>query len=750
MRHRILLCFLAFAGFATSAQAQSTLIHYWNFNNLTGTYKNPNIPKFDADYSILDTSKAYLQYYLKPGVSSNYAGYIDGYTPTPNNENIDADTLNARNGSMPGVALRVRNPVDSSELRWHIPTTGYSGIVIKYALDSSSLTSGDSTQHFSYSPDGGTTWETTNITVNGQTADTLNTTAVSYYGDTNWGLVTITLGSDANNNANLIFRIFATGNASKTSGNLRYDNVTVEGVPTSQPLALIHYWNFNGLTGTYKVPNVPKFDADFSILDTSKAYLQYYLLPNTSSNYGGYIDGYTPTLNSENIDADTLNARIGATPGEALRVRNPVDSVELRWHIPTTGYTGIVIKYALESSSLTNGDSTQHFSYSPDGGTTWKTTNITVNGQTTDTLNTTAAAYYGDTNWGLVTITLGSDADNNANLIFRIVATGNASKTSGNLRYDNVTVEGMGASVQPPAFITMTAPAIGTLLEAGRQTTISFTTSGTVGEVRKIQFSPDGGTTWQDVTSETGATTYQWTVPNTPTTMGEIRVVDSANVMGTSKQFTIVAPGTGLIVHYWNFNWWTSASYHNPGIPAIPSDYSGNLNHIGSIQYVLDASNKSYLGYLDNVPGDTVNARFGSIAGSGMRVRNPTDSMELRWIIPTKGYQGISITYALQSSSLTGPQVQKFDYSTDGGVTWTTSGLTVNGSAQDTLDVTQSQYQQATAFAPVTIGFSGQTSVNNNPNLIFRMKFGDTATDGTSGNNRIDNFAVVATALDGV
>jgi len=117
--------------------------------------------------------------------------------------------------------------------------------------------------------------------------------------------------------------------------------------------------------------------------------------------------------------------------------------MELRFTIPTTGYKNIVLEYVLESSSTTSGDSTELFDYSVDGGTTWKSAGMTVNGATADTLDTTPSVYQG-TSWGLVTITFGSDAsvNNNSALVFRIKFKGNSSKASGNNRFDNVTVEG--------------------------------------------------------------------------------------------------------------------------------------------------------------------------------------------------------------------------------------------------------------------------------------------------------------------
>ena len=227
-------------------------------------------------------------------------------------------------------------------------------------------------------------------------------------------------------------------------------------------------------------------------------------------------------------------------------------------------------------------------------------------------------------------------------------------------------------------------------------------------------------------------------------------VTDSAGVTAKAGPFIVYpVPANNLIVDYWAFNTFSGA-YYTPNIPNLPADFSAKAR--GYVQYVNEARTSKY-SYIDNVAGDTVNAQLGAWAGNGLRVRNPTDSMMLEFAIPTSGFQGITLSYALQSSSTTGPQVQHFSYSTDGGTIWIATGMTVNGadSVKDTLDVTQIQYQQAVGYGRVNIGFGSETSMDNNPNFMFRIIFGDTATGGTSGNNRFDNITVsAASALAGV
>ncbi len=520
-----------------------TLVHYWNFNKITTAYHVPNVPNINADYSLIDTNTAYFQYYLVPGTSNSYLGYIDNVA--------SADTSNLRNGAVAGNALRIRNPVDSIELRWYIPTTGYHSPTVKFVVESSSTTSGDSTQIYSYSVDGGTTWKSAGMSVNGvPNVDTLDVTQPQYQGSS-WGLVTVGFGSDAavNNNPNLIFRITYRGNTHLTSGNNRYDDFTVDALPgagTAPVSPLIHYWHFDALAaaGVYHNPNIPAIPADYSVITPNPAKILYLLEPGTSPTYAGYID---------TVGGDTTNSQLGNGAGKAMRVRNPSDSMELHFVIPSTGYKNITVNYGLESSSINSGQLVEHFDYSVDGGTTWKSSALTVNGGNVDTLDVTQSQYQG-VSWGLVTIGFGNDTtvNNNANLVLRLKFTGNTSKTSGNNRIENVTVDGTSLIGPPPpplgpGKITVTLDGHSTptpidTVFAGTKHTIAYTISGGVTPTRTIEYSIDGSY-WAVIASNVSALSYNWTIPVLGSNHALIRVVDGAHVIGTSQPFVMLDSG---------------------------------------------------------------------------------------------------------------------------------------------------------------------------------------------------------------
>ena len=219
MKRNLLLAFLLISSIcSTSVFAQSKLIHYWHFNNAvvpSAMYTDSagGIHGIAADYSLIDTSKAKVLYYKITGTSAVYHTYIDFYAPAA----TEYDTINMRMGQSTGNAIKARNPSDSMELRFYIPTTNYKNIVLKYASEASSRTSGQLLQDYSFSLDSGSTWHSTGMNM---TADSAGLT---------YNLISLSFDTTVNNNSKLVFRIIFNGNTSGTSGNNRFDNITIEG-----------------------------------------------------------------------------------------------------------------------------------------------------------------------------------------------------------------------------------------------------------------------------------------------------------------------------------------------------------------------------------------------------------------------------------------------------------------------------------------------------------------------------------------
>ena len=100
---------------------------------------------------------------------------------------------------------------------------------------------------------------------------------------------------------------------------------------------------------------------------------------------------------------------------------------------------------------------------------------------------------------------------------------------------------------KPSTSITVTSPNGGESWEALTLHNITWTTQGTVENVR-IELSTDGGATITDIVSSTSNTgSYSWTVPNTPSSNCWVRVSDASNdniADVSDAAFTIAPPPT--------------------------------------------------------------------------------------------------------------------------------------------------------------------------------------------------------------
>ncbi len=179
-------------------------------------------------------------------------------------------------------------------------------------------------------------------------------------------------------------------------------------------------------------------------------------------------------------------------------------------------------------------------------------------------------------------------------------------------------------------------------------------------------------------------------------------------------------PTDAELIHYWHFN-----NLPEGTLTSVPADFGAVAG--GVITYPGTGA-----GYMDRVdPGSDLNNRMGQLAGFGLRPRNPSNTRELLVVAPSTGYRDVVVQFAVTRTA-NGATQEEFQYSTDGGGSWTRVG---------------SVYDVQLEFTLMTFDLSGVAAVNNNPNLRFRILFlGETAA-GSSGNNRFDNVTIEGVPL---
>ena len=161
--------------------------------------------------------------------------------------------------------------------------------------------------------------------------------------------------------------------------------------------------------------------------------------------------------------------------------------------------------------------------------------------------------------------------------------------------------------------VQLTAPNIATTFRAGASTTLTWTTTGGVANVR-LDFSPDDGATWYTIKADVAATpgTLTWQVPQFATTRGRVRVTDRDNAAVNDQNdamFTILTlPMT--------FQWARRlASNQNDAIRDVASDANGNVYVVGS--------------FADSLRLDT--AALGSSGGTDGFIAKYTPGGSLLW-----------------------------------------------------------------------------------------------------------------------
>ena len=541
-------------------------------------------------------------------------------------------------------------------------------------------------------------------------------------------------------------------------------------------LTLIHYWHFNGVSGT-----VVEIDADFSAIGGAKI------------SYPGEGEGYMDSRTHRAADpVSNLNLRMGepADQGAVLRARNPAEGRVLLIEAPSTGYSDLIVTYAITRSRPEVG--LQQFYYSPDGGTSW----VSVG----DIYDAPDVPEY-----DLVTYDLSEfeEVNDNANLQFKIEYSGeHISSADGNNRYDNLTVDGkpLSATVAEKLVIssvnnnenavvgeefsvtilTHNADGLPTPVENNTEVTLALNSgSGTLGgtltgTVLAGEFSLTiSGVTYdiaeEDITIKATAeglteaisepftviALYELTLISDPEEAGtlsgegiyeegdEITLTAVANtgydfvswthgedVVSTEAEFTYTMPGEDValtanfeesavikeLLHYWHFNDLPEEDIIYPDV--VASDYTAD----GVDQGVI-----SYLGaYLDGTDGTEINAQMEEQAGTALRIRSEYD--DLIFEVPSTGFQGLEVRMALTRSG-SGADTAEFFYSTDQGTTWVSVTIFT--------DVDSSEWKLYSA------DLSDITELDNNGTLMFKIF----PSGAEGGNLRMDNFTIFGEKL---
>ena len=194
-------------------------------------------------------------------------------------------------------------------------------------------------------------------------------------------------------------------------------------------------------------------------------------------------------------------------------------------------------------------------------------------------------------------------------------------------------------------------------------------------------------------------------------------VKDRVTSSGTNVIPPVVVTGDTLICYY-------NCNLDTPSVMFTPT------------KYLLTGDSLAYAGaYVDTVqPGTSMNAQgldtVLTSSSSAIRLRNPSGTFTLT--LPTTGYKNIVLKFAVQASS---------KGSKTNTVTYTTDGTTYTNAALATAYGDPSSYAVDTSWKVVSLDFSSDAAVNNNPKFKIKIDFSN-AGSTTSGNDRFDNITL--------
>lgn len=210
----------------------SELIHYWNFNE-----EPADVTEVLPTFSIIDNSAAKIAY---AGTGESIMDIdTDGYN------------TNAQNSDPAGNLLKARNPSNTKSLIFDLPTTGYKKILMRFATGRSN--NGALAQNYTYTTDG------TTYTNAGLSKTSHNPNPDPTPPNPNVDLIALDFSSISAVNDNPNFKVkieFGGDTASGATGNNRFDNVTLNGVPLSEPPSALTYSAVNSFTVNTEVTNL--------------------------------------------------------------------------------------------------------------------------------------------------------------------------------------------------------------------------------------------------------------------------------------------------------------------------------------------------------------------------------------------------------------------------------------------------------------------------------------------------------------
>lgn len=284
-------------------------------------------------------------------------------------------------------------------------------------------------------------------------------------------------------------------------------------------------------------------------------------------------------------------------------------------------------------------------------------------------------------------------ADGAIHLYVGTTLEGRALSVIGAVTFASNTVTVPGTAVVPINTLVVITPATGDTVRSGMQNyQIKWAGTG-IAPVKTFEYSLDSGMTWNLIggTSTTGYT-YNWNVPDTVSRKALVRITDANNLRGVSGLFTIaraVAPNSLVVVRpalgdtiaggTQNYQiTWTGTGLTQQKTFELSLDSGLTWTMIGTVTNdsmtyawnVPDTNSSRAIVRITDQNGVTGRSGVFSIVKSAPVPGSIVIKHPVAGEIITGGYQNFLIAFTATNTTLQ----KTFEYSLDGGVTWTMIG----------------------------------------------------------------------------
>ncbi|MEO1415059.1 MAG: T9SS type A sorting domain-containing protein [Bacteroidota bacterium] len=330
--------------------------------------------------------------------------------------------------------------------------------------------------------------------------------------------LSITSGSSGTGNGTVNFSVTANTSSSIRTGTIQVDNQTHT---VTQPGQSCQY---NISANNYTFPNAQSASNSFTVTAGSSCNWNaqvtsggsWLSITSGSSGNGNGAVSYTASANS----GSSNRTAVISVAGKTHTVTQPGQSCQ---------YTVSPLAYTFPNAQVGNNS----FSVSAGSGCNWQA-QVTSGGS-----------------W--LTITSGSSGSGNGTVTYTASTNPGSSNRSGSISIGGQTHTITQPGATPTTSVQVVSPNGGQNWQVGSTQTITANISGNI-IAKAIEFTSDGGQTWQYVWGQTTTNTslnYLWTVPNQVSSLCKVRITIFKSGGGFARDesdtfFTISVPANGI------------------------------------------------------------------------------------------------------------------------------------------------------------------------------------------------------------